>query len=61
MNEYDIAILLVTYAEKCAESCNRKNLQQTVRELKKKLNDREIRKLRLSDESTFKISGDRKI
>lgn len=56
MNEYDLAILLVAYAEKCAKSCNRKHLQQTVRELKKKLNDNEIRKLYLSDESIFRIT-----
>lgn len=56
MNEYDLAVLLVAYAEKCAKSCNRKHLQQTVRELKKKLNDNEIRKLYLSDESIFRLS-----
>ena len=56
MNEYDVAVLLVSYAEKCAKSCNRKHLQQTVRELKKKLNDSGIRRLHLSDETTFKLS-----
>lgn len=53
MNEYDIAVLLMSYAEKCAKSYSKKQLQEIVRELKKKLNVSEIRKLRISDENTF--------
>jgi len=57
MNEYDVAILLITYSEKCAKAYSRKQLQNIVRELKKRLDSDTIKKLHISDENTFILTS----
>jgi len=57
MNEYDVAELLITYAVKCRKAYSKEQLQQIIRELKKKLNSDEIRRLCISEENTFILSG----
>lgn len=47
MNNLDVAGLLMTYSEKCRKAKNSKHLKEIVRDLKKKLNSEEIRKLKM--------------
>ncbi len=57
MNEYDVAEILIIYAEKCRKAYSREQLRQIIRELKKKLNSDEIRRFCISEENTFILSG----
>jgi len=47
MNNLDVAGLLRTYSEKCANARNSEHLKELVRELKRELNSEEIKKLKI--------------
>lgn len=61
MNEYDVAVLLIRYAEKCTNTYSREQLRQIIRELKKRLNSEEIRHLCISAENTFRLTERKEI
>lgn len=50
MNNYDIAGLLTTFSKKCILARNDKHLKDIIRELKKELNSKEIRKMKVVKE-----------
>lgn len=53
MTEYDVAELLISYAGKCTKAITKKQLQDIIRELKKRLDSREICRMCISEENTF--------
>ncbi|GMQ59793.1 hypothetical protein AN1V17_41930 [Vallitalea sediminicola] len=47
MNNYDVAGLLKTYAEKCSNAYNDEELKKLIRDLKYELRYEEIKKMRV--------------
>lgn len=44
--QYDVSGLLITYSEKCRNATDSKHLKELVRDLKMKLNSKEILKMK---------------
>jgi len=53
MNELDVAGLLRTYSEKCANAYSTKHLKQLVRDLKSELSHQEINKMKVMDKNEY--------
>lgn len=49
MNNLDVAGLLTTYSKHCAYATQKEKLQELVRELKKELNSKEIKKFTIAN------------
>lgn len=47
MNQWDLAGLLMTYSEKSRRASNTERLQELARELKRKLNASEIKRMKV--------------
>lgn len=47
MNNLDVAGLLWTYSEKCVNARDAEHLKEIIRDLKRELNSKEIKKMRM--------------